>query len=94
MSKLYVSATTDKVKSYRTARGHKEASTAVKWNWNGGNTEDGAAYIDALHNGDRVELKVEVYSPCGYGKVYATIIVRRDGTTTATWKDNTEGGAA
>ena len=58
MSKLYVHATTDAVKTPRTARGHHEATASIAYNFSGGNTPAGEVEISAIHTGHAVRFEV------------------------------------
>ena len=58
MSKLYVSAITDAIDAYRTARGHKEASITVSYNFSGGTTPDGSVELECLHRDTSLLVRV------------------------------------
>lgn len=59
MSKLYVKATTDAVKTAKTARGHREAEAQIAWNFHGGNTPAGFIILSAVHTGHAVRFTIE-----------------------------------
>ena len=56
MSKLYVKAETDAVKTARTARGHHDATVKILFNFGGGRSPDGEACLTAIHLGDHIEF--------------------------------------
>jgi hypothetical protein len=58
MSKLYVKANTDAVKTPKTARGHREVTADLSYNW-GGNTPAGTFEVTMLHRGESVLFRVD-----------------------------------
>jgi len=59
MSKLYVKATTDAIKTVKTARGHHDAEVSILWNW-GGNVPAGSATLWAVHQDGKVVFNLTI----------------------------------
>jgi hypothetical protein len=59
MSKLYVEARSDAIKTTKTARGHREACTNILYNFTGGNTPAGKVSVDVIHNGSKIRVEVQ-----------------------------------
>ena len=61
MSKLYIKASTDAIKTTKTARGHKEADANILYNFSGGREHDGNVSVSVAHNGEKIFVTITHY---------------------------------